>query len=141
MRHVITTILFFLITSCSREKSINQKLQGIWKVDSTNTYGKGMTQKERNPEEYWEFNEHNNIVYFTKDSIKFIHYYKITKQGITVYENKKSDLITTYNIERFEDSILVLNIEFLDNSAVTWYLKKAKNQNLKNELFKNKVNN
>ena len=95
----------------------------------------------RAPNEYWEFNKFDNIVYFTKDSIKFVHYYKINKSGITVYENQKSDSMATYNIKSIKDSSLTLNIGFLDNSAATWYLKKARNQNLKKDLLQNKIKN
>ena len=141
MRHFITIIILFFLISCSSNKTINEKLQGVWIVDSVESYEHGLIKMDRDPNEYWEFNKFDNIVYFTKDSIKFVHYYKIDKSGITVYENKKSDSITTYNIKKIKDSSLTLYIQFLDNSAATWYLKKAKNQNLKEDLLQNKLKN
>ncbi|TVL97377.1 MAG: hypothetical protein CV087_22365 [Candidatus Brocadia sp. WS118] len=108
---------------------------GIWEVDSTETYLKGI--RKIDPSRiFFNFNEFNDVIIFSRDSIQQVFYFTIQDFSVTCYENKKdtsdpSNSIFELDVLKISNNNATLRAFYDDNSATTFFLNKTKFTNPK----------
>jgi hypothetical protein len=88
MKNIVVVILLFALVSCSKEKRINQRLNGNWKIN--------LVSIEDSEGFYFEDTSANGSINFSlEDSISFglISYKFINSIGTTIHDSLKLDSI------------------------------------------------
>ena len=137
---IIFVLSVILISGCISKTNLNKEIIGIWKVDSTESYNKGYKEIDSLDRYFWNFNEYNDLIFFNKDSIIQIHYFKIKDSLINCYNSKKDTIDWAFQLKLIEtkkDKIVLQSI-FEDNSAVKFFMTKSKIDNLR-KIIKKKI--
>lgn len=132
------SLFIVLVYSCTSETSFDNKINGIWKIDSTESYNKGIKGIDSLDKYYWDFNEYNDLIFFNKDSIIQIHYFKVVDSLINCYNSKKdtADWAFQLRLLKKENDKIVLQSIFEDNTAVKFFMTKTKIDKIENIIRK-----